>query len=237
MWFAEDFAGMGGRGAQSGIPVQDLSSAPGLAVWRAGARPSVTRRCNPVSRSRASAAERLGAATGGAVGMVPGTRFAFGSRLGSPAVVGAPGVGVSTVFAARQPSSAGDDQRFPAVRGEPGVRRPPWNQCDSIASKIGSLRSSAGFPVGGTTTASTEPVSCCRPCLTACAPPACPPPACPPRPPRRPGPEEPAPAGASGGCGPPPPPHPPATGGPPSSTAYGLPPRHNRSLRSSYTDH
>src|SRR5260370_24218408 len=103
MWFAEDFAGMGGRGAQSGIPVQDLSSAPGFAVSLAAARPSVTPRCNPVSRSRASAAERLGAATGGALGMAPGTRFALGRRLGSPAVSGAPVVGVFTVVPARQP--------------------------------------------------------------------------------------------------------------------------------------
>src|SRR5260370_11880955 len=125
MWSAEDFAGMGGRVAQSGIPVQDLSSAPGFAVSLAAARPSVTPRCNPVSRSRASAADRLGAATGGALGMAPGTRFAFGSRLGSPAVVGAPVVGVSIVFAACQPSSAADDQRFPAAFEEPALRRPP----------------------------------------------------------------------------------------------------------------
>jgi len=93
--------------------------------------------------------------------MVPGTRLAFGIRLGSPAAVGAPADGESTVSAACQPASAGDDQRFAsalvtAAELPDGLAPscPPLNQLDSIESKMGSPRlseeSSAG---GGMTTA------------------------------------------------------------------------------------
>src|SRR5580658_10523622 len=88
--------------------------------------------------------------------MAPGTRFAFGSRLGSPAVVSPLEEGESTIAAAFQPWSAGDDQRFPAAAGKPdgllGASRPPLNQFDSTASKIGSLRVSEGPSTGGTIT-------------------------------------------------------------------------------------
>jgi hypothetical protein len=88
--------------------------------------------------------------------MAPGTRLAFGSRFGSPAGVAPLEDGESTVSAAFQPSSAGDDQRFlvAAVRPEGllGASRPPLNQFDSTASKIGSLRVSEGPSTGGTIT-------------------------------------------------------------------------------------
>ena len=142
---------------------KDPSSPAGLPASRATARPSVTPRWNPASRSRTSAAERLGASAGCERGTAPGTRFAFGSRLGSPASVGDPAAGDSTVCAARQPSSAGEDHWPPAltaVPAEPGALA-PLNQLDSTASKIGSLRSSAGFTAAGTITLlSADPVSC-----------------------------------------------------------------------------
>jgi hypothetical protein len=47
--------------------------------------------------------------------MVPGTRLAFGSRKGSPAAVDPAEDGESAALAARQPTSAGDDQRFPVA--------------------------------------------------------------------------------------------------------------------------
>jgi hypothetical protein len=77
--------------------------------------------------------------TGSGLGMAPGIRLAFGNRLGSPADVGVPAEGESAVSAAFQPSSAGDDQRFPPVAvavgpAEPDASRPPLNQFDSTAS-------------------------------------------------------------------------------------------------------
>jgi hypothetical protein len=79
--------------------------------------------------------------------------LAFGSRLGSPAVVSPPEDGESTVAATFQPWSAGDDQRLPAVVVELlDASRPPLNQFDSTASKIGSLRVSGGPSTGGTIT-------------------------------------------------------------------------------------
>jgi hypothetical protein len=126
-----------------------------LAVSLADALASPTPRWNPASRSRAAAADR-GGNTGSEPGMAPGTRLAFGSRRGSPAVVSPPEDGESTVRAAFQPWSAGDDQRFPAAAVRPdellGASRPPLNQFDSTASKIGSLRVSEGLSTGGTIT-------------------------------------------------------------------------------------
>src|SRR5271165_7381433 len=109
---------------------QDSSSPPGSTASLAATRPSLTPRWNPASRSRASAGDLFGT-PGCVLGMEPGTRFAFGNRLGRPAVVGAPEIGASTVSAARQPSSAGDDQRRPTAAvtpGEPGASRLPLNQ-------------------------------------------------------------------------------------------------------------
>ena len=126
--------------------VQDSSSSPGFAASLATARPSLTPRWNPASRSRAAAGDLFGT-TGCVPGTVPGTRFAFGSRWGSPAAVEPPEDGESTVSAACQPSSAGEDQRLPAAEvmpDEPGVMRPPLNQPDSTASKMGNRRVPAG---------------------------------------------------------------------------------------------
>src|SRR5215467_11894922 len=75
-----------------------------------------------------------------AVAALPGTRFALGCRLGSPATVTPPDTGECATSAARQPSSAGDDH-VPADATATGpsprclLRR---NQSDSIDSKIGS---------------------------------------------------------------------------------------------------
>jgi hypothetical protein len=52
--------------------------------------------------------------TGSGLGIVPGTRLAFGCRLGSLAAVDPAEDGESTTLAARQPASAGDDQPLPA---------------------------------------------------------------------------------------------------------------------------
>src|SRR5271165_1321363 len=126
-------------------PVKDWSSSPGSTASLAATRPSLTPRWNPASRSRASAGDLFGT-PGCVLGMEPGTRFAFGNRLGRPAVVGAPEIGASTVSAARQPSSAGDDQRRPTAAvtpGEPGASRLPLNQRASTESKMGSRRVAA----------------------------------------------------------------------------------------------
>src|SRR5271157_1165959 len=126
---------------------QDSSSPPGSAASLAAARPSLTPRWNPASRSRASGADRF-SATGCLAGIAPGTRLAFGSRCGSPAAVGAPEIGAFIASAARKPVSAGDDQRLPAIAvpsDEPSTSWPPLlNQLASTASKIGSLRVSVG---------------------------------------------------------------------------------------------
>jgi hypothetical protein len=70
--------------------------------------------------------------TGSVFGMVPGTRLAFGCRWGSPAAVDPADDGDSTALAARQPTSAGDDQRLP-VADVLGALRPFPNQLDSTA--------------------------------------------------------------------------------------------------------
>jgi hypothetical protein len=53
--------------------------------------------------------------TGSGLGIVPGTRLAFGCRLGSLAAVDPAEDGESTALAARQPASAGDDQPLAAA--------------------------------------------------------------------------------------------------------------------------
>ena len=84
------------------------------------------------------------AGTGAAAGSspaVPGTRFAFGTRFGRPAEVRPPEDGALATAAARQPSSAGEDQlsAFSSSGPEPATAcRPRRNQSDSTDSKIGS---------------------------------------------------------------------------------------------------
>src|SRR5207302_6889154 len=135
--------------------VQDSSCPAGSTVPLAAARPSVTPRWNPASRSRAAAADRFGKAGCVLGGMAPGIRFAFGDRLGSPAAVSPPEDGESAVCAARQPSSAGDAQPLPAPAVEPdgpGALLLPLNQFDSTVSNTGNLRVCPGSSAGGTTT-------------------------------------------------------------------------------------
>ena len=136
------------------LSVQDSSCPAGSTVPLAAARPSVTPRWNPASRSRAAVADRFGKA-GCVLGMAPGIRFAFGDRLGSPAAVSPLEDGESTVCAARQPSSAGDAQPLPAAAVEPdrpGALLLPLNQFDSTSSNMGNLRVCSGSSAGGTTT-------------------------------------------------------------------------------------
>jgi hypothetical protein len=89
--------------------------------------------------------------------MVPGTRLAFGIRLGRPAVVDPAEDGELATLAARQPASAGDDQRLPAadvLLGKVGAPRPSLNQLDSTALKTGSLCSPPRSAEGGMMTLS-----------------------------------------------------------------------------------
>src|SRR6202012_4751618 len=86
----------------------------GSSVLGAAARASRTPRWKLASLLRTSSAEREGSPpllSGAAAGSPPdlGTRFARGSPRGSPAAVGAPGLGAATASAARQPSSAGEE--------------------------------------------------------------------------------------------------------------------------------
>ena len=164
--------------AQSGIPVLGSSSSPGFAASRAAARPLSTPRWSPASRAWAAAADRSGrlGGTGSVLGIAPGIRLAFGCRLGSPAAVEPAEDGESAVSAARQPSSAGDDQRLSvvAVRVEVlGAPRRPLNQLDSTASKTGSLHDSVVTPsAGGVAMPSEELVSWLKPTAVPAAGPA-----------------------------------------------------------------
>src|SRR6185437_8287051 len=90
----------------------------------------------------------------------PGTRFAFGSRSGSPAEVTPLDTGACATSAARQPSSAGDDQASVGVpeSGASPPRRLRRNQSDSTDSKIGSRLSAAGLGAGGTITPTGAPM-------------------------------------------------------------------------------
>src|SRR6266480_1587137 len=96
----------------------------------------------------------------------PGTRFAFGTRLGRPARVVPEVTGAWATSAACHPASAGDDQPAEAGTGAtagpdaaPGTVaaqsapcRPRRNQSDSTDSKIGSRFSSPAIDGGGTIT-------------------------------------------------------------------------------------
>ena len=92
----------------------------------------------------------------------PGTRFAFGTRFGSPAEVRPPMRARAATWAARQPSSLGEVQpwrsRASAVScsglaAVPATAcRPRRNQSDSTDSKMGSRCSSPSEVGGGTTT-------------------------------------------------------------------------------------
>src|SRR6202000_2794175 len=84
----------------------------------------------------------------------PGTRFARGTRFGSPAVVVSPASGDATIRAARYPSSAGEFQVCPAAGAAAELSGMPLrrNQSDSRESKIGSRWSVAAPTVGGIVT-------------------------------------------------------------------------------------
>src|SRR5262249_38529832 len=126
------------------------------------ARPSRIPRWKLASRSLACVAYLAGdGAADAAVSTptVPGTRFALGTRLGSPDSVTPPDVGTCAASAARQPSSAGEVQpplllvlatlfTCPARLAPCLPRR---NQSDSTDSKMGSRCSSPApaLAVGG----------------------------------------------------------------------------------------
>jgi mucin-6/19 len=163
----------------------DSPSLPAPLVPCAAARALRMPRWKLARRSCARVADRPGAGGEGAVAVlltVPGTRFAFGTRTGSPAAVVPPDTGACATSAARQPSSAGEDQvsaGVPAVSagaaavsaGVPAVsagaaavsagtpvadRSAPCllrrNQSDSTDSKIGSRLSSAALGTSGVIT-------------------------------------------------------------------------------------
>src|SRR5262249_14774944 len=114
----------------------------------AAARPSRTPRWKLARRSLVCAAERDGAGDAGEV-PPPGTRFAWGTRLGNPATVVPPETGACATSAASQPTSAGELQSpvvvvltAPALTGWSVPCLPRRNQSDSTDSKMGSLFSS-----------------------------------------------------------------------------------------------
>src|SRR4029077_20187383 len=148
-----------------------ISSLPGSSCsWPssggAAARASLTPCWKLVRRCLVWAADRGAGAV--AVGVVtpPGTRFAFGTRLGRPARVVPEVTGACATSAACHPASAGDDQPAEAGTGAtagPGTVpdtvavqsapcRPRRNQSDSTDSKIGSRFSSPTIAGGGTIT-------------------------------------------------------------------------------------
>src|SRR5215468_3073869 len=108
-------------------------------------------------RSLVCAADR-GEAGAAAALTPPGTRFAFGTRLGRPARVVPEDTGACATSAACHPSSAGEDQ--PAELGtwlgtgggQSPPSRPRRNQSDSTDSKMGSRFSSPMLAAGGTIT-------------------------------------------------------------------------------------
>src|SRR6266699_4128591 len=116
----------------------------------------------PAMRSLVCAADR-GEAGAAAALTPPGTRFAFGTRLGRPARVVPEDTGACATSAACHPSSAGEDQPAEldtwlatgADQSEPS--RPRRNQSDSTDSKIGSLFSSPMLVAGGTITPGASP--------------------------------------------------------------------------------
>lgn len=77
---------------------------------------------------------------------VPGTRFAFGTRTGSPAAVVPPDTGACATSAARQPSSAGEDQVSAVSAGSAAV------SAGSAAVFAGSAAVSAATPLAGRST-------------------------------------------------------------------------------------
>src|SRR5580704_3046726 len=83
----------------------------------------------------------------------PGTRFALGTRLGSPASVVSANTGARTASAACHPASAGDDQTVSATSGGESGRLTGWpprrNQSDSTDSKIGRRFSVPVLSAGG----------------------------------------------------------------------------------------
>src|SRR5215469_14456109 len=125
------------------------------------ARASRTPRWKLARRSLVCAADLVGAGGAGAVPPTPpGTRFAFGTRFGSPVAVVPLETGVCATSAASQPASAGEDQSAataPAplsgrAAGWSAPCRPRRNQSDSTDSKIGSRFSSPVLAGGGTIT-------------------------------------------------------------------------------------
>src|SRR3984885_14991782 len=136
------------------------SSSPSSdSAWPAAARPSLTPRWKLAKRSRVAAADLDGVVAGddpATEPAAPGTRFACGTRFGSPADVTPLDDGALTAWAARQPSSAGEEAHPLLCSGSCSVivglppARPRRNQSASTASNIGS-RCSAPLPLAGGT--------------------------------------------------------------------------------------
>src|SRR5690242_450940 len=115
-----------------------------------------------VMRSLVCAADR-GEAGAAEAPTPPGTRFAFGTRLGRPARVVPEDTGACATSAACHPSSAGEDQPaepdtwLDTGAGQSEPSRPRRNQSDSTDSKMGSRFCSPGLAGGGTTTPGASP--------------------------------------------------------------------------------
>ncbi len=92
-------------------------SPPGVSSSCAAARPSRTPRWKLARRSLVCAAERDCAGDAGEVPPLtpPGTRFAWGTRLGNPATVVPAETGACATSAASQPASAGEVQSLAVV--------------------------------------------------------------------------------------------------------------------------
>ena len=147
---------MTAAGSWSLARYQALSSAPlDISSSGAAARPSWMPRWRLARRSRVCDAGRegVGRVGTGVAPTLPGTKFAFGTRVGSPATVIPPDTGAFATCAARQPSSAGDVQSSARVSAgaEPAVPCPRRrNQSDSTDWKIGGWFSCPALTAGGT---------------------------------------------------------------------------------------
>src|ERR1700722_14032243 len=147
--------GHGGQGHQGrGYEARSASSPMGVSSSGPLARAFLIPCWKLDSRCLVCEADRPG--TGGACATgpaPPGTRFALGTRLGSPAPVVSANTGARTASAACHPASAGDDQPVSATSGGESGRLTGWpprrNQSDSTDSKMGRRFSVPVLSAGG----------------------------------------------------------------------------------------
>src|SRR5260370_33803493 len=135
------------------------SSPSGVSPPCADARASRTPRWKLARRSLVCAADLDGAGGAGEVPPTPpGTRFALGTRLGSPTAVVPPETGACATSAASQPASAGEGQSpetaplAARATGRSAPCPPRRNQSDSTDSEVGSRLASPQGTAGRTIT-------------------------------------------------------------------------------------